>query len=211
MTLREFLDQVRFGAVGSLCIAICGEEEYLDNFEDGQYWELECGNWHDGSKSPTTPELPEELMDARVTQVECRSNPQHFYANIDRLGNDNHHYTVIMIEAPYGFDAEKYWTEDNMHESVFCPWHYAISEKKWKEIQRMDSNWRLVSMAIASIPYFGLNQICEYEEEDFAEMDADDETILRLAQRIAQKIQHLNELCALLQLTGSFSAFLKNF
>ena len=66
-------------------------------------------------------------------------------------------------------------------------------------------------MAIASIPYFGLNQVKEYDEEDFAEMDEDDETILRLAQRIAQKIQQLSELCALLQLTGSFSAFLNNF
>ena len=85
MTLCEFLDEVRCGNVGRLCIAVCGEEEYLDNFKEGMYWELESGNWHEGSSSPTTPEIPEEFMDAEVTQIECESDLVGIFFNLGKL------------------------------------------------------------------------------------------------------------------------------
>ena len=51
MNLREFLDKVRFGNTARLCVAIKGDNDFLDNYEEGKYWELPAGNWDKGSES----------------------------------------------------------------------------------------------------------------------------------------------------------------
>ena len=112
MTLRDYLDEVRFGAVGHLCIAISGEDDYLENFEEGKYWELPAGNWEKGSKSTTKPLIPEGVLCAHVMQIECAPNVPKMYAKLGNIGSENYNYTVIVVAEPYDFDAEEYWTKE---------------------------------------------------------------------------------------------------
>ena len=62
MTLRNFLDEVRYGNTARLCVAIKGDYDFLDNYEEGKYWELPAGNWENGSKSEACPAIPKEIM-----------------------------------------------------------------------------------------------------------------------------------------------------
>lgn len=211
MTLREVLDEVRFGNVGRLCIAVCGKYDFLEHFKKGQYWELECGNWHEGSRSQTTPEMPEEFMDAEVTQIECETNVADIYFNLGKLRKDNWNYTVVLVEEPDGYDAEKYWSEDNQWAPIVpIEWPYAIDRNLWYEIQKMDSNWFFIKMAIGTIGNIGFLTIREYTDEDFEEMSPLDAQVYRLAKQISLKINGVSEVMAMLQLAEMGSAFQKN-
>lgn len=211
MTLCEVLDEVRFGNVGRLCIAVCGEDDFLEHFKKGQYWELECGNWHEGSSSPTTPEIPEEFMDAEVTQIECETNVAGIYFNLGKLRYDNWNYTVILVEKPEDYDAEKYWSKDIHWDPITrIEWPYTIDRNLWYEIQKMDSNWMFVKLAIGIIGDIGFMTIREYTDEDFEEMDPLDARVYRLAQQISLKINEIDEVMSMLQLAEMGSAFQKN-
>ena len=77
MKLREFLDEVRFGNTARLCVAIKGDYDFLDNYEEGKYWELPAGNWEDGSNSEACPAIPEEIMDVQGLVAETMKENKH--------------------------------------------------------------------------------------------------------------------------------------
>ena len=213
MKLREFLDEVRFGNAARLCVAIKGDCDFLDNYEEGKYWELPAGNWEDGSNSEACPAIPDEIMEAEVDEIDASPNLQTVYRKLGSLHGSSLDTTVIMVKA-WDFDAESYWTEDKLNEvPVGCAegysseWPYAISTDLWEEIQGMERDWQKLNLAIYNIPFVGINTIQNYSEEDFNDMDARSSEILRLAQKIAMKVSGLNEVMALLQLTETGSAF----
>lgn len=66
---------------------------------------------------------------------------------------------------------------------------------------------QLLSQAIYNIPLVGIQTITGYSEEDFEKMDAYSSQLMRLGQKIAMKVSRLDEVLALLQLTGTASTF----
>lgn len=211
MTLYEFLDDVRCGNVGRLCVAICGEDDYLDNFREGMYWELDEGNWERGSLSPATPDLPEEIMEAEVTQVECHPNVTELYAYLNNLNYVNRHFTVVLVEEPEGFNADEYWTEENLQEPISrVEWPYTINKEFWYDLQEMGPSWMAFKMAVGAVGNSGYLTLRDYTEEDFEEMEPLQEQVYRLAQKISWRVKGIDEVMALLQLTEMGSAFRKN-
>ena len=213
MKLREFLDEVRFGNTARLCVAIKGDYDFLDIYEEGKYWELPAGNCENGSESEACPAIPDEIMDAEVDEIDASPNLRTVYGKLGEHYGTSLDTTVIMVKA-WNFDADNYWNEDNLNEvPVGCAegysseWPYAISTDLWEEIQAMERDWQKLNLAIYNIPFVGINTIKNYSEEDFDDMDDRSSEILRLAQKIAMKVSGLNEVLALLQLTGTGSAF----
>ena len=212
MKLREFLDEVRFGNTARLCVAIKGDYDFLDNYEEGKYWELPAGNWEDGSNSEACPAIPEEIMEAEVDEIDASPNLQTVYRKLGSLYGNSLDTTVIMVNA-WNFDADSYWTEDNLNEPAVeldCQcgneWVYHISREKYEEIYKM-GNIRVVSTAVCCLPYIGIDTIKCYEEEDFAEMNEYEAEIYRMAQKIAPKIDNLKEMLSLIQLFQEVNAF----
>jgi len=212
MKLREFLDEVRFGNTARLCVAIKGDYDFLDNYEEGKYWELPAGNWEDGSESEACPAIPDEIMDAEVDEIDASPNLQTVYRKLGSLHGNSLDTTVIMVKA-WDFDAETYWTEDKLNEPVadldcVCgnEWVYHISREKYEEICDM-GDYRTVSTALCCLPYIGIDTIKCYEEEDFAEMNEYEAEIYRMAQKIAPKIDNLKEMLSLIQLFQGVNAF----
>lgn len=217
MKLREFLDEVRFGNTARLCVAIKGDYDFLDNYEEGKYWELPAGNWEDGSESEACPAIPEEIMEAEVDEIDASPNLRTVYGKLGEHYGTSLDTTVIMVNA-WGFDADSYWTEDNMnevpvvnHKDYSHEWPYAISSDLWEEIQDMETDWETLSLAIYNIPFIGIKAIKGYSEEDFEAMDERSSEIIRLAQNIVMKVSGLNEVMALLQLTETGTPFNRNF
>ena len=213
MKLREFLDEVRFGNTARLCVAIKGDYDFLDNYEEGKYWELPAGNWEDGSESEACPAIPDEIMDAEVDEIDASPNLRTVYGKLGEHYGTSLDTTVIMVKA-WNFDADNYWNEDNLNEvPVGCAegysseWPYAISTNLWEEIQDMERDWQKLNLAIYNIPFVGINTIKNYSEEDFDDMDARSSEVLHLAQKIAMKVSGLNEVMALLQLTETGTTF----
>ena len=213
MTLREFLDEVTFGNVARLCVAVRGEDDFLDNYEEGKYWELPAGNWENGSNSKACPVIPEEIMDAEVDEVNASPNLRYVYKNLGELYGHSLDTTVILVDA-WDFDADNYWEEKELNpipvrcvEDYNTEWPYAISTDLWEEIQDMTDNCQLLSQAIYNIPLVGIQTITGYSEEDFEKMDAYSSQLMRLGQKIAMKVSRLDEVLALLQLTGTASTF----
>ena len=213
MKLREFLDEVRFGNTARLCVAIKGDYDFLDNYEEGKYWELPAGNWEDGSESEACPAIPEEIMEAEVDEIDASPHLRTVYGKLGEHYGTSLDTTVIMVKA-WNFDSDSYWNEDNLneipagsHEGYSHEWPYAISSDLWEEIQEMERDWQTLSLAIYNIPFIGIKAIMNYSEEDFESMDARSSEVLRLAQKIAMKVSGLNEVMALLQLTETGSAF----
>ena len=213
MKLREFLDEVRFGNTARLCVAIKGDYDLLDNYEEGKYWELPAGNWEDGSNSEACPVIPEEIMEAEVDEIDASPNLRTVYGKLGEHYGTSLDTTVIMVKA-WNFDADNYWNEDNLNEvPVGCAegysseWPYAISTDLWEEIQAMERDWQKLNLAIYNIPFVGINTIKNYSEEDFDDMDDRSSEILRLAQKIVMKLSGLNEVMALLQLNETGTAF----
>lgn len=208
MTLYEFLDDVRCGNVGRLCVAICGEDDYLDNFREGMYWELDEGNWHAGSASPATPDLPDEILEAEVTQVECHPNVSAIYAHLDDLNYDNWHYTVVLVEEPEDFDAEEYWTEENLQEPVrHVEWPYAINREFWYDLQELEPNWMIFKMAVGTVGNVGYLTLRNYTEKHFEEMEPLQAQVYRLARKISRRVDSIHEVMAMLMLTEMGSPF----
>lgn len=217
MKLREFLDEVRFGNTARLCVAIKGDYDFLDNYEEGKYWELPAGNWEDGSESEACPAIPEEIMEAEVDEIDASPNLRTVYGKLGEHYGTSLDTTVIMVNA-WGFDADGYWTEDNMnevpvvnHKDYSHEWPYAISSDLWEEIQDMETDWETLSLAIYNIPFIGINAVKGYSEEDFEAMNERSSKIFRLAQNIVMKVSGLNEVMALLQLTKTGTPFNRNF
>ena len=213
MKLREFLDEVRFGNTARLCVAIKGDYDFLDNYEEGKYWELQAGNWEDGSESEACPAIPEEIMESEVIEIAASPNLRTVYGKLGEHYGSSLDTTVIMVRN-WNFDSDSYWNEDNLneipagsHEGYSHEWPYAISSDLWEEIQEMERDWQTLSLAIYNIPFIGIKAIMNYSEEDFENMDARSSEVLRLAQKIAMKVSGLNEVMALLQLTETGSAF----
>ena len=217
MKLREFLDEVRFGNTARLCVAIKGDYDFLDNYEEGKYWELPAGNWEDGSESEACPAIPEEIMEAEVDEIDASPNLRTVYGKLGEHFGTSLDTTVIMVNA-WDFDADSYWTEDNMnevpvvnHKDYSHEWPYAISSDFWEEIQDRETDWETLSLAIYNIPFIGIKAIKGYSEEDFEAMDERSSEIFRLAQNIVMKVSGLNEVMALLQLTETGTPFNRNF
>ena len=213
MTLREFLDEVTFGNAARLCVAVKGEDDFLDNYEEGKYWELPAGNWENGSNSKACPVIPEKIMEAEVAEVDASPNLRYVYKHLGELYGHSLDTTVILVDA-WDFDAESYWEEKELNpipvrcvEDYNTEWPYAISTDLWEEIQDMTDNCQLLSQAIYNIPLVGIQTITEYSEEDFEKMDAYSSQLMRLGQKIAMKVSRLDEVLALLQLTGTASTF----
>lgn len=210
MTLYEFLDDVRCGNVGRLCVAICGEDDYLDNFQTGMYWELDEGNWHAGSASPATPDIPDEILEAEVTQVECHPNVPDIYAHLNDLNYNNWHYTIVLVEEPEDFDAEEYWTEENLQEPISpVEWPYAINREFWHDLQELEPDWTIFTVAIRIVGEVGFWSLRNYTDEQFEEMPSLDARVYRLAQKISWRVKSIDEVMAMLQLTRMGSAFRK--
>ena len=209
MTLREFLDEVRFGAAGTLCVAICGEEEYLDNFEAGMYWHLSAGNWHEGSESPAKPEIPEEIMEAEVTQVETAPDVARLFYNLSYSMCNSYHFTVVLVEEPADFDSEEYWL-GKIHGRPITKsdWVLSINEERWDELYEScpDSQMALKTILNSSIKMFR-----EYTEEDFSKMDAAQAQAYRKAQKLAQKIVTYDDLLVTFYMTSLGELFRKNW
>lgn len=212
MKLREFLDEVRFGNTARLCVAIKGDNDFLDNYEEGKYWELPAGNWEDGSNSEACPVIPKEIMEAEVDEIDASPNLKTVYGELGGLCCKSLDTTVIMVDAG-NFDADSYWTEDNLNEPVVdldCQygkeWAYHISREKFNEISNM-GDFRTVANAVCCLPYIGIDAIECYEEEDFAEMNENEAAIYRMAQKIAPKIDNLKEMLSLIQLFHGINAF----
>lgn len=211
MTLYEFLDDVRCGNVGRLCVAICGEDDYLDNFQKGMYWALDEGNWHAGSASPATPDLPDEILEAEVTQLECHPNLPEIYAHLDNLNCDNWHYTVVLVEEPEDFDAEEYWTEENLQEPISpVAWPYAINRELWFDLQELEANWTIFSVAVGIVGMVGYLTLRDYTEEQLKAKDPLSEQVYRLAQKISWRVDSLNEVMAMMLLIKRGSPFREN-
>ena len=217
MKLREFLDEVRFGNTARLCVAIKGDYDFLDNYEEGKYWELPAGNWEDGSESEACPAIPEEIMEAEVDEIDASPNLRTVYGKLGEHFGTSLDTTVIMVNA-WDFDADSYRTEDNMnevpvvnHKDYSHEWPYAISSDFWEEIQDRETDWETLSLAIYNIPFIGIKAIKGYSEEDFEAMDERSSEIFRLAQNIVMKVSGLNEVMALLQLTETGTPFNRNF
>lgn len=209
MTLREFLDEVRFGAVGTLCVAICGEEEYLDNFEAGMYWKLEAGNWHEGSESPARPEIPEEIMEAEVTQVETAPDVSQLFRNLSYDMYNSYHYTVVLVEEPSDFDAEEYWSDKNWGRPITkTDWTYSISEERWDELQEVCPDFE---NAFKTLINAGVILLRGYTEKDFAEMDASRAEMNRNAQKLACKISSYNDLMVAMQMMSLGELYKKHW
>lgn len=142
MTLREFLDNVRFGNVSRLCIATPGKDDFLQNYDEGRYWELPSGNWADGSNSTIEPEFPDEMMSAEVIEIDASPNLRDIYANLGRLGSNSRDTTVILVRAPRVFDEDAYWEEEDTWEPTVSmdmhEWAYNISKKSGLQF----ANWR---------------------------------------------------------------------
>lgn len=213
MTLREFLDEVTFGNAARLCVAVKGEDDFLDNYEEGKYWELPAGNWENGSNSKACPVIPEKIMEAEVAEVDASPNLRYVYKHLGELYGHSLDTTVILVDA-WDFDAESYWEEKELNpipvrcvEDYNTEWPYAISTDLWEEIQDMTDNCQLLSQAIYNIPLVGIQTITGYSEEDFEKMDAYSSQLMRLGQKIAMKVSRLDEVLALLQLTGTASTF----
>ena len=213
MKLREVLDEVRFGNTAQLCVAIMGDYDFLDNYEEGKYWKLPAGNWEDGSESEACPAIPEEIMESEVIEIDASPNLRTVYGKLGEHYGSSLDTTVIMVRN-WNFDSDSYWNEDNLneipagsHEGYSHEWPYVISSDLWEEIQEMERDWQTLSLAIYNIPFIGIKAIMNYSEEDFESMDARSSEVLRLAQKIAMKVSGLNEVMALLQLTETGSAF----
>ena len=213
MTLREFLDEVTFGNAARLCVAVKGEDDFLDNYEEGKYWELPAGNWENGSNSKACPVIPEKIMEAEVAEVDASPNLRYVYKHLGELYGHSLDTTVILVDA-WDYDAESYWEEKVLNpipvrcvEDYNTEWPYAISTDLWEEIQDMTDNCQLLSQAIYNIPLVGIQTITGYSEEDFEKMDAYSSQLMRLGQKIAMKVSRLDEVLALLQLTGTASTF----
>lgn len=225
MTLRDFLDEAKFGAAGHLCIAICGEDDYLDNFEQGMYWELPAGNWENGSESTTKPLMPEEILFARVIEVECAPDVPKMYEKVGRFGSENYHHTVIVVAEPYDFDAEAYWTEDKLHKPIsYGDWPYNISRELWYEIQAAVPNVGYRMMALNNLLHIGINTSKNLTDEEIERHRIDDsqlgenqfitvrpDEILRATRTIAQKLDgcDLHAIMALYELEDMGYAFNK--
>ena len=217
MKLREFLDEVRFGNTARLCVAIKGDYDFLDNYEEGMYWELPSGNWEDGSKSEAFPVIPEEIMDAEVIEIDASPNLQTVYGELGQLCNQSLDTTLIMVNAP-GFDEDSYWTDDKLNDYMGCEscygheWAYAISEDLWEHIQNLESDWGKLSMAVAHIVMFGLGTVKGYTEKDCKCMGTPYCEIMRQAKKIAMLLDNnINELLALCELLEIGSAFNRSF
>lgn len=217
MTLREFLDEVTFSNAARLCVAVKGEDDFLDNYEEGKYWELPAGNWENGSNSKACPVIPEVIMDAEVDEVSASPNLRFVYENLGELCGHSLDTTVILVDA-WNFDAESYWENNKLNTTPVKPvddygaeWPYAISTDLWEEIQNMESDWEKLNLAIYNIPFVGINTIKNYSEEDFENMDASSSEVLRLAQQIVMKVSGLKEVLALLQLTETGTTFNSRF
>ena len=211
MTLREFLDEVRCGNVGRMCVAICGEDYFFDNFQEGMYWVFEDSNWHAGSASSSTPDLPEEILEAEVTQVECQPNVPEIFANLEGLNHNNWNFTIVLVEEPEDFDAEEYWTEENLREPVpYVEWPYAINRKFWHDLQKLEPNWMIFKMAIGAVGNSGYLTLRDYTDKQFEEMSPMEEQVYRLAKKISWRVKGIDEVMALLQLAEMGSAFRKN-
>ena len=202
-----------FGNTAQLCVAIMGDYDFLDNYEEGKYWKLPAGNWEDGSESEACPAIPEEIMESEVIEIDASPNLRTVYGKLGEHYGSSLDTTVIMVRN-WNFDSDSYWNEDNLneipagsHEGYSHEWPYAISSDLWEEIQEMERDWQTLSLAIYNIPFIGIKAIMNYSEEDFESMDARSSEVLRLAQKIAMKVSGLNEVMALLQLTETGSAF----
>ena len=220
MILRDFLDEVKFGAVGKLCIAICGEEWFLDNFEQGMYWELPAGNWDKGSESTTNPLIPEEVLFARVIDVECKQNIPQIYEKLGNLSGDNHQYTVIVVAKPYDFNADEYWTEENLNNPITAEdWPYNISKELWYEVQKAVPNTICRMLALSNLFHIGINTAIKMTDEQIdaskgsnnAVLGVPQDAILRAVRAIAQTVKDcdMNAIMALYELAGMGSAFNK--
>lgn len=225
MILRDFLDEVKFGAVGRLCIAICGEECYLDNFEQGMYWKLPAGNWDKGSESTTNPLIPEEVLFARVIDVECTPNIPNIYEKLGNLSGNNHQYTVIVVANPYDFNADEYWTEENLNNPIaYVDWPYNISKELWHEVQKAVPNAGYRMLALGNLLHIGINTAKNLTDEQINGRRIDEsklgenefvavrpDEVLSATRAIAQKLAgcNLNEIMALYELECMGSAFNK--
>ena len=213
MTLREFLDEVTFGNAARLCVAVKGEDDFLDYYEEGKYWELPAGNWENGSNSKACPVIPEKIMEAEVAEVDASPNLRYVYKHLGELYGHSLDTTVILVDA-WDFDVESYWEENELNpipvrcvEDYNTEWPYAISTDLWEEIQDMTDNCQLLSQAIYNIPLVGIQTITEYSEEDFEKMDAYSSQLMRLGQKIAMKVSRLEEVLSLIQLADMVNAF----
>lgn len=213
MTLRELLDNVRFGNVSRLCVAVYSARDFLDNYNQGHYWELTCGNWDNGSASEAEPEIPSAIMDARVLEVDAAPNLRDIYAELGALGSKSRDTTVILVQQPTGFNASKYWAKEDSYEPAvqmdMHEWAYNITKEKWEEIQELTSSWPQLTMAIYNLIDTGVDTIQDYTDEDFEEMDDDDAELFRLTRDIAMKITDTKEVLALCALAGIGTAFTK--
>ena len=102
---------------------------------------------------------------------------------------------LITAIFRYGFDREEHELSPMAR----------IAMKLIKPV--MERDWQKLNLAIYNIPFVGISTIKNYSEEDFDDMDDRSSEILRLAQKIAMKVSGLNEVLALLQLTGTGSTF----
>lgn len=192
MILRDFLDEVRFGAAGTLCVAIRGEEEYLDNFEAGMYWRLDAGNWHAGSESPASPEIPEDIMDAEVTQVESAPDVFGLFYNLSYSMCNSYDYTVVLVQKPADFDSEEYWSGKKWgHPVTKADWIFSVDEERWDELRKSCPDFE---NALKTIINTSIAMFQDYTEEDFAIMDDAQEQACRNAQKLARKITSYNDL-----------------
>lgn len=226
MTLHDYLDNVRFGAVGHLCIAISGEDDYLENFEEGKYWELPAGNWEKGSESTTKPLIPEEVLCARVMQIECAPNVPKMYAKLGNMGSENYHHTVIVVAEPYDFDADAYWTAEKLHKPItYGAWPYNISRELWHEIQKAVPNVEYRMLALNNLLHIGINTSRNLTDDEIERHRIDEskldenhfiairpDEILRATRAIAQKLEgcDLNAIMALYELEDMGYAFNKH-
>ena len=115
MKLREVLDEVRFGNTAQLCVAIMGDYDFLDNYEEGKYWKLPAGNWEDGSESEACPAIPEEIMESEVIEIDASPNLRTVYGKLGEHYGSSLDTTVIMVRN-WNFDSDSYWNEDNLNE-----------------------------------------------------------------------------------------------
>ncbi len=199
-----------------MCVATRNPIDSMNNFNNGKYWDIKGGNWDGGSKSFAMPAIPEEIMSAEVVEVSSAPDLRYIYSHLGDLYGHCCDFVVILV-TPTEFDAGKYWTTEaksrsavKLIEGDWQEWPYNFNRETWEEIQKFSGTWEELKLAIYNLPAFGIDTLKNYTEEDFKNYNAQDKKILRLAQKIAQKITCAEELLALFELTGVGSAFTAN-
>lgn len=220
MKLRELLDEVRFVGSSRLCVAIRECLDMMGNYYAGEYWIIPEGNWENGSACEFIPAIPEMIMDSEVSEVVADANLYEVYKNLGDLEGTGLDNTIILVNRPRGFNDTAYWNDNNLNRGIEYErdfnheWAYNISLDLWREIRGMESNWRKLCLAVYSIPHLGLNNLQSCEVEAFAtylDLSAERQEIIKLAKKIALKLQDINELLALFQIMNIGSAFNPDF